>query len=134
MVACRLSYGARTAGVSPSACKITTLNGPEAGSDTTGPAGIDIDCVDRTDIDTQHAVDTLLFVCRVRLDCALRVIRGVDPFEDINWTVLKTGTVADTQVEIDGDVSPANALLLSRRSVAVTGPDRSAVLLANALM
>jgi hypothetical protein len=40
------------------------------------------------------------------------VTRAVNPLEYVHWAVLETGTVADTQVEIDSDVSSPDSELL----------------------
>src|SRR6056297_1333451 len=73
-------------------------------SDATRASRVDVDSVDGTDVHTQHTVDTLFLVGRVGLDFALRVVGGVHPLEDVDGTVLQTGAVGETDIEVDGDV------------------------------
>jgi len=91
-------------------------------SGAAGPARVDVDRVDGTDVDTQHTVDTLVLVGRIGLDLALGVTRGIDPLEDVDRAVLQAGPVRDTDIEVDGDVRAVDALGLFGGFVAVGGP------------
>jgi len=51
------------------------------------------------------------------------VVRRVHPLEDVDGAVLEAGAVCDTEVEVDGDVGPVDALLCLGRLLAVGGPD-----------
>ena len=82
-------------------------NGCDSGA--AGSTGIDVDRIDRTDVHTEHTIDALSFIGRVGFDLAFGVIRGIDPLEDVDWTVLETGSVGDTDVEVDGDVRAVDA-------------------------
>ncbi len=88
--------------------------------------GVHVDGVDRTDVDTEHAVDTLVFVGRFSLDLALRVVRRVDPREHVDGAVLEARAVGETDVEVDGDVGAVDAEFLRRVD---RSPDVDAVVL-----
>src|SRR6056297_196584 len=76
-----------------------------------GAPGVDVDRVDRTDVDTEHAVDALGLVGGIRLDLALGVVRRVDPLEHVDRAVLQARPVGETDVEVHGDVCPVDAQL-----------------------
>jgi hypothetical protein len=73
------------------------------------PTRIDVDGVDRADVDTEHAVDALGLVGRVGLGLAFGVAGRVHPLEDVHRAVLEAGAVGQADVEVDGDVGPVDA-------------------------
>lgn len=96
--------------------------------DTARAAGVDIDSIDGTDINTEHAVDTLGLVRRFDFDFAFGVIWSVNPREDINRTILQASSVADADIVVDGNVGPVNTELFRRIN---WSPDINAVLLSD---
>lgn len=74
-----------------------------------GTTGVNVDGVDRTDIDTQHTIDTLRLVCRVGLTFGFRVAGRIHPLEHVDRAVFETGAISQTDIEVDGDVRSVDA-------------------------
>jgi hypothetical protein len=72
------------------------------------PGRVDIDRIDRTDIDTEHTVDALRLTRRVRFAVADGVARRFNPLEDVDGAIFQTRAIRQTDVEVDGDVGSVN--------------------------
>jgi hypothetical protein len=80
--------------------------------ESVAPTRVDVDGVDRTDVDTQHAVDTIGLSCRVGFARTRRMIGCFHPVEDVDGAILHAGAVGDTLVEVDRDVGAVDPELV----------------------